>query len=119
MPRGRAKSKDNGANKSQAIRDMFNSMGKKARPRDLIARLTEKGVDVSPALVSNVLSRTRKRRRGAKIPRLVAAGRTRVRVSRGGGDVSMHSLLGAKKLVEQVGSVDEAKKAIDALSRLL
>ena len=91
-------------------------MGKKARPRDLIARLTEKGVDVSPALVSNVLSRTRKRRRGAKVARLVGAGAGRA--SRDG-DVSMHSLLGAKKLVEQVGSVDEAKKAIDALARLI
>ena len=116
MPRGRAKSKENGANKSQAIRDMFNTMGKKARPRDLIARLTEKGVDVSPALVSNVLSRTRKRRRGAKVPRLVAAGRGRTTREN---HVSMNSLLGAKKLVDQVGSVDEAKKAIDALSRLM
>jgi len=95
---------------------MFSAMGKKARPRDLIARLTEKGVEVSPALVSNVLSRTRKRRRGAKVARLVGAGPSRA--SRGG-DVSMNSLLGAKKLVEQVGSVGEAKKAIDAFSRLM
>lgn len=111
----RARRSKNGSNKSQAIREMSQQLGRKARPRDVIAGLKEKGIEVSPALVTNVLSRAAKRR-GRKVRRLVG---TAVNARRSGGDVSMASLVSAKKLIDEVGSVDEAKRALDALARLI
>lgn len=111
----RARRSKNGSNKSQAIREMSLQLGRKARPRDVIAGLKEKGVEVSPALVTNVLSRAAMRK-GRKVRRLVGAA---VNARRSGGDVSIDSLVSAKKLIDQVGSVGEAKKAIDAIARLM
>ena len=55
-------------NKSQMIRDTAKSLGKKVRPRDVVAKLKEQGVDVTPALVSTVLGKLgyRRKRRGKK-----------------------------------------------------
>lgn len=114
MPR-RRKTKASGVNKSEAIRGALSSLGNSARPRDVIALLSEKGVNVSPALVTNVITRTRAKRPGRKPGRPKSA----VRNGNGVESVSLAVLIEAKKLVDTVGSVDEAKRALTALGRLI
>ena len=98
-------------NKSQAIRDLVAERGNKVRPRDIIAELAQKGIEVSPALVTNVISRGTGRKTRGRRPGVAARG--------GSGQVSITTLLEAKRLVTEAGSVDDAKRALDTLSRLL
>src|SRR5438128_2400447 len=51
----RRKSGSNGTNKAQAIRDMAKQLGKKARPKDIIAALAAKNISVSSPQVSTTL----------------------------------------------------------------
>ncbi len=104
-----------GINKSQAIRDIASEMGGKPRPRDVIVALKEKGIDASPALVTNVLSRNGMSKRGRKGRRKAAVHAAAV----GSHEPSIAALIEAKKLVNSVGSIAGAKKALDALSRLM
>ena len=114
MPR-RKKAKANGVNKSEAIRGALSSLGSSARPRDVITLLSEKGVDVSPALVTNVIARTRSRKPGRKPGR----GRAASRSTNGAENVSLAVLIEAKRLVDTAGSVDEAQRALAGLARLI
>jgi len=108
--------RQNGLNKSQAIRDILAEMGADARPKDVIATLHGKGIEASPALVTNVIARSGLRRRGRKLRR---GGILRVRQNAHSDSPSMSALLEAKKLVNQVGSISDAKRALDALAKLL
>lgn len=104
-------------NQSEAIRDEFKSRGIKTPPKDIIAALAAKGIDVTPALVSNVRARMlAKKKGGAK------RGRGRVAKPRRGGQngdlVSMAALADAKRLIEKTGGVAEARKALDAMAKL-
>jgi hypothetical protein len=83
----------NGASKAEQIRHVAKSMGGKVRPRDVIAKLAEQGVTVTSAQVSTVVE-------------TVAS------------TLTLDSLLAAKKLVQQVGGVEAAKSAVDALAKL-
>lgn len=102
--------------KSEAIRAAAKSLGKKVRPRDVIAMLKEQGIEVSSAQVSTTLKamgmRRTRRGRGAGVraaaPR--AIGRSE--------SISIDDLIAAKKLVEQLGGIDQAKTAISALAKL-
>jgi hypothetical protein len=58
-------------NKAQRIRDVAKTLGKKVRPKDVIAELAKEGVGVSSAQVSTTLSAAgyrRKRRRKQLAP---------------------------------------------------
>src|ERR1043165_6510598 len=54
--------------KAQQIRDAAKTLGKKVRPRDIVAALKEKGTTVTSAQVSTTLSAAgyRRKRRGKK-----------------------------------------------------
>src|SRR6185437_3603354 len=71
-PAGRAAASSNGAsrhgNKAEAIRVAAKSLGRKVRPRDVIAILKEQGITVSSAQVSTTLKAMgmRRTRRGRK-----------------------------------------------------
>lgn len=93
-------------NKSEEIRNVFRSKGPEFRPKDLIAHLASKGIDVSPAQVSNVKAA------------LYKSGGPRRRGRPSGGGVSVNALQQAKALVDQVGSVTAAKQALDVLESL-
>ena len=112
MARGRKKGT---VNKSQAIRDAISQLGGKPRPRDVIAAVAAKGIDVSPALVTNVIARGQRRgRRGRPARQTVARnGHT------ASGTVTVAALIEAKRLVDHVGSVDVAKEALNALAKLI
>ena len=78
--------------------------------------LKEQGIEVSSAQVSTTLKamgmRRTRRGRGAG----VSAAAPRV-VSRSD-SISIADLIAAKKLVEQLGGIDQAKTAVSALAKL-
>lgn len=109
--RGRRRKSD--VNKAHEIRSEFERQGGEARPRDVIAALAAKGVEVSSAQVSNV----KKALAGGGA---VKAKPGRKKTSRASSDaVSLDTLLEAKRLAERLGGVDAAKRALDVLSRLV
>jgi hypothetical protein len=103
---------EDSVSKSELIRAARAKLGRRARPRDVQAALAADGIMVSRSLVTNALKRKRR-------------GRGRGGARRGAGrkpaahSVSVVALLTAKKVVDSAGSVDEAKRALDALSKLL
>jgi hypothetical protein len=104
-----------GPNKSEAIRD-YKSSHASAGPKDIAAALNEQGVKVTAGFVSTVLSnakrRGRKGRRKGGRPKGSGAG-----VSRTGDALS--KLVLAKKMSDQLGGVEKARAALDALARIL
>lgn len=101
--------------KAEAIRAAARSIGGKVRPRDVIAMLKDQGIEVSSAQVSTTLRKMgmRKTKRGRKPGRPAASAR-----AAHSGSISIDDLIAAKKLVEQLGSVEAASQALSALARL-
>jgi hypothetical protein len=106
-----ASATSNGVTKAEQIRQAARSLGRKVRPRDVIAKLAEQGVSVSSAQVSAVLSASGMKRRRR-------SGRRAAAVEMVTSTLTLESLLAAKRLVNQLGSVAAAKTAVDALARL-
>ncbi len=101
-------------NKSQAIREMIETMGgQDAAPKAVVEALAGKGLKVATGLVSNIKSAMKKGKKGRQRGR--PAGR---KPSVNGEAISLHDLIAAKKLVEQLGSMDAAATAIAALAKL-
>ena len=103
-----------GVNKAQAIRDAAKKLGKKVRPKDIIAALAAEGITVSSPQVSSTLKaagyrRTRRTGRAASTGSHAHGKST---------EVSLEHLLAAKALATKLGSIEAAKKAIDVLTRL-
>ena len=92
--------------KSQAIRDYL-SENKRAKASEVVAALADKGVSVSTQMVYNLKARKSmgKRRRKAESNGQVVG-------------LSITNLIAAKKLVDTVGGVDQAREAINALAKL-
>ena len=98
-----------GVNKAAEIRAVLSEKGVDAAPKEVIATLAAKGVHVAPAQVSNIKATLRKKGPG---------GRRGAKTGASGDAVSLNALLDAKKLVDQLGSVDAVKRALSALERL-
>lgn len=98
-----------GPSKSEAIRN-YKSENPDAGPKAIAAALADDGIKVTPAFVSTVLSND-KRKSGRS-----AGGR---RGRRSSGNASLDSLIQAKKLAEQMGGIEQARAALDALERIL
>ena len=101
--------------KAEAIRDAIKSMGKRVRPRDVIASLAEKGIHVSSAQVSTVAKSMGMRRRRGRQPAVAGVASRTSHVSAA---ISIEDLIAAKKLADHLGGIDRAKVAIDALIKL-
>jgi len=99
-------------NKSQAIRDAFKELGRSSHPKEIRIALAEKGIAVSSAQISNVRTamRAKRKQRTASAP-----GRS---VESSTASLSIDNLLAAKKLVEQVGSIEAAQQAVQVFGRL-
>lgn len=107
-------------NKSALIREYFVA-NPSAGPTEVVNALAEKKVKVTPTLVSNVKSRMQNggsstAKSGAKRGRR-GPGRP-ARNAGGDATFSMALLVEAKRLADQAGSLDAARQAIDALSKL-
>lgn len=101
-----------GPNKSAAIRNYKESHAS-AGPKEITEALAKDGIKVSAAFVSTVLSNDR--RKGRK-------GRKKVAMRRSVGNRSggaFANLIQAKKLADQLGGVDKARAALDALAKIL
>jgi hypothetical protein len=100
-----------GTSKAQAIRDALTHLGRRSRPRDVIAHLKEGGVLVSPAQVSAVRKVFRKH---GGLKRSATASTAK---ANGDGGISIEHLIAAKRLADQVG-LEAAKKALEFLVKL-
>ena len=118
MPRPKKSRKTKGEQPSRAemIRQTAQALGKRVRPRDIIAALKEKGVSVSHTLVSKTLAAAgfRRRRRRRK-PRASANAR---QAASGSGPLDLGALIAAKALIEKVGGIENAQAAISVLKKL-
>jgi hypothetical protein len=101
-------------NKAQAIRDEAKELGKKARPRDIIAALKAKGISVSSPQVSTTL-KAAGLRRGRRRKKAKAA----VVATNGHGGLNINELVLVKKLAEQLGGTKKLKELVVALERLV
>jgi len=106
-------------NKSEEIRKAAKGLqekGEKPRPVTIIAQLKKQGIEVSSPQVSMVLKRMgfrpRKRRKGGKP--LAAGAAKAVRTARPL-KISVDDLVAARKAVGQLGGLDRALAAIEAL----
>jgi hypothetical protein len=104
--------KSGGPNKSLSIRS-YKANHPSAGPKEIAAALAGDGVKVSPGFVSTVLSNAR-RKSGKKV-----RGRRPGRRAGGGKPDAIAHLIQAKKLAEQMGGIDAARKALDSLARLM
>ena len=105
-----AKRKRGGVNVSQLVRD-YKSQHKRSKPKDIAEALSAGGTKISPQYVSTVLSNWR-RKKGRKAKRAPAS-------SNNGSGLDVAQLVKAKALVEKLGGIDQAKKAVDALAKIL
>ncbi|MEM1226837.1 MAG: hypothetical protein AAGJ40_14150 [Planctomycetota bacterium] len=124
--------KRSGPNKSKSIRD-FHASNPSVKPKEMSALLAKKGVDVTPAFISTILS-TDKRKGGTtgkrgrpskKTARAAAPATKSVRrgrppaAAKSNGEISLDSLIEVKKIVDKMGGVDDAKNALLALEKLI
>ncbi|KLU06972.1 hypothetical protein RISK_000773 [Rhodopirellula islandica] len=124
--------KSGGPNKSQSIRDYYGA-NPDAKPMEVAAELSKKGIVVTPAFVSTVKSTTmgksakKSARKSAKKPAASVKKTTGAKRGRPVGstnkatsnEVSLDSLIQVKKIVEEMGSVQDAKNALTALEKLM
>ena len=98
--------------KAQRIRDVAKTLGKKVRPRDVIAELAKEGITVSSAQVSMTLRSAgyRRKRRGRKVAAAAHPATTN--------GLNLDALIAAKALIAKVGSIEVAEEALRAMRKL-
>lgn len=116
-----------GINKSEVIRE-YKSKNPGMGPKAIAEKLkTEHGEEVSAQFVSTVLSMAKKRdskggpKRGrGRPPGSGKAAATAAKTpGKSTGGLSVDLLIKAKKLAKELGGVEEAKAALDALARII
>ncbi|MGN6544622.1 MAG: hypothetical protein ACTHK7_06215 [Aureliella sp.] len=120
-----ARTRAGGPSKSDLIRTA-STENPEAGPTEIAKMIqTAHNIKVSPAMVSTVLSQDRTRggkpaKRG-RPPKAAAAGKGRKAAAAGSkaGGVSVDTLVRIKQLADEMGGVDQARKALDALSQIL
>jgi hypothetical protein len=95
-----------GQNRSAAIR-AYKENNPDARPKAIAEGLAKEGVKVSAGYVSTVLSN--ERRKGGK----------RRKKKSGGANREYADLVQAKRLVDAMGGVEQARSALNALAKIL
>jgi hypothetical protein len=118
MPRRKksAAAKREQPSRAEMIRQTAQTLGKRVRPRDIIATLREKGVTVSSTLVSKTLAAAGFRRRRRR--RKLGARADARQATSAGGSLNLDALIAAKALIEKVGGVENAQAALSALKKL-
>jgi len=118
MPRRKksAAAKAEQPSRAELIRQTAQSLGRRVRPRDIIAALKDRGVTVSSTLVSKTLAAAGFRRRRRR--RKLGAGAEARQAMSAGGSLNLDALIAAKALIEKVGGVENAQAALSALKKL-
>jgi hypothetical protein len=115
MPRPKkSKTASEQPSKAEMIRQTAKSLGKKVRPRDIIAKLKEQGVELSHALVSSTLRAAGFRRKR----RIRKPGAGAVGMQAAANGLNLDALIAAKSLIEKVGGIENAQAALSALKKL-
>jgi len=107
-------------NKSKAIRD-FMAANPDAASKDVMAALAKEGIKVTSGFVYKVKSQVKakgKPKKAAAKKKIVAKKKVAATKPPASDEISLSALLGAKKLAQQLGGVEAAKKAINALGQL-
>ncbi|MEQ8849284.1 hypothetical protein [Botrimarina sp.] len=110
-----AKKRASGPNKSAAIREYLADKPD-AGPTEVVKELKKKGIDVAPALVSNVKAALRGKKGGKK--RKKSKGKPGPKPRSGADTVSISSLIEARDFADKVGGVDKAQDLLRALGKL-
>ncbi|MEM9365929.1 MAG: hypothetical protein AAGD07_08020 [Planctomycetota bacterium] len=124
-----AKKKSSGVNKSVAIRT-YKTENPDAKPKEIQAALAKDGINIATSFISTVLSQAgmtsrggtkRGRRKTARKPakQAVTSAKRAASVGTGSSEVSLDSLIRVKKIVEEMGSVENAQNALKALDKLI
>ena len=103
--------------KAQSIRETAKELGKQVRPKDIIAALAAKGIEVSHALVGSTLKAAglRRRRRPQKaIARIFAP-----TPAANGQSFIVNELVKVKKLAVELGGTAKLKELAAALEQLM
>lgn len=95
-------------NKAAKIREYLSEHGLDTSPKDVMADLKAKRINVSPAQVSNVKTSMRGGKPASK------PGRPAKR----GSAVDLDALMEANRFVKQAGGIESAKRALDTLAKL-
>jgi arginine repressor len=100
--------------KAQRIRGVAKTLGRKVRPRDVIAELAKEGIAVSSQQVSSTLRAAgyRRKRRGRKVAAATAA------VASSSNGLNLDALIAAKALIAKVGGIEVAEEALRAMKKL-
>ena len=106
-------------NKTQAVKEYLRKH-RQALPTTVSETLRSQGIDVSPKYVSNIKFQMGIRRKGKKATKPAAESAAAATTASPADDdqISLSSLLEAKKLIEKLGSAEAAKRAILALAQL-
>ena len=99
-------------NKAQAIRDAAGELGKKARPRDIIAALAAKGITVTSPQVSMTL-KAAGLRKGRRKKKVVAASKNGKSAA-----LNIEDLIKVKELAVQLGGIERLKETIAVYEEL-
>ncbi|MEQ8784960.1 MAG: hypothetical protein RIC55_01620, partial [Pirellulaceae bacterium] len=100
------KKRDTSVNKTAEVLS-YAAANKGAKPKAISEALTAKGVPVSAAYVSSIISTNK--RKGRKKPAAKKAGRPA-----SNGAVSLDSIVAAAKFIKASGGIDNAKAALKA-----
>lgn len=118
-----------GPNKSEAIRSYLEAHPE-AKPKEIVEALKAQGIDVTPAFVSTIKSKSgvgggggrKKRARRKTAAAAPQAAPAAARAPRGGAaeseTVSVASLVKAKQLIDDAGGIEKAKAALAALEKI-
>ena len=101
-----------GSTKADLIRETAKGMAKPVRPKDVVAALKERGVEVLHTHVSQILASMGMKKKKRK----TAVGSAAPAVAEN--SLNINDLVMAKKLVAQVGSIEKVREALAALARL-
>lgn len=113
-----AKKKAAKVNKSKEIRD-YKRAHPNHTPKVIAEALGKKGIEVSAQFVSTVLSTSKKKKVIGKPGRPKGSTKSAGARRATNGAVSFESLLRVKEIVDEMGSVDEARSALEALEQLM
>lgn len=104
--------------KAQAIRDAAGELGKKARPKQIIAALAEKGITVTSPQVSMTL-KAAGLRRGRRKKKVTAAIAVQHPARNGKAQtLNIDHLVLVRELATKIGGIDRLKESVAALEKL-
>lgn len=114
-----AKQKEARGSRSQAIRDYL-AENPTATPKTIVAGLKDKGIEVTEGLASVIKYGGKKKKKTARgRGRSKKAAPAPARGTRGRGtELSAEDLLELKRVVDQLGGIDRARKALETLEQL-